>query len=106
MAYNKRLAKPLLVITVTDGEPSDKPADKIFSVIQECVNQMSRAGYGPHAVAFQFAQVHAVMMRGFVVQLVCLVVTLLFVRPGLALEQGSGRSCQQSPAAATPKRWS
>lgn len=57
MAYNKRLAKPLLIITVTDGEPSDNPRDKIFTVIHECVQQMARAGYGPHAVAFQFAQV-------------------------------------------------
>lgn len=57
MAYSKRLAKPLLIITVTDGEPSDNPRDKIFTVIHECVQQMSRAGYGPHAVAFQFAQV-------------------------------------------------
>lgn len=57
MAYNRRLAKPLLIITVTDGEPSDKPMDKIFSVILDCVQQMTRAGYGPHAVAFQFAQV-------------------------------------------------
>jgi len=57
MAYSRRLAKPLLVVTVTDGEPSDKPADKIFSVIQGCVARMSQAGYGPHAVAFQFAQV-------------------------------------------------
>lgn len=60
MAYSKRLAKPLLIITVTDGEPSDRPADKIFSVILECVQQMSRAGYGPHAIAFQFAQVRSV----------------------------------------------
>lgn len=45
------------VFAVTDGEPSDKPPDKIFSVIRECVEQCTRLGYGPHAVAFQFAQV-------------------------------------------------
>lgn len=57
MAYNRRLAKPLLVITVTDGEPSDTPVDKIVSVIKECSKKMVSAGYGPNAVAFQFAQV-------------------------------------------------
>jgi uncharacterized protein YegL len=57
MAYNSRLTKPLLVITVTDGEPTDSPQDKIIDVIQECSRKMQGQGLGPHAVAFQFAQV-------------------------------------------------
>lgn len=56
MAYARQLAKPLLVITITDGEPSDKPQDKIVSVIQECRARLAPR-YGPNAVAFQFAQV-------------------------------------------------
>jgi uncharacterized protein YegL len=56
LAYNRALAKPLLVITITDGEPSDKPQDKIVSVIQECRARLA-SRYGPNAVAFQFAQV-------------------------------------------------
>jgi hypothetical protein len=56
MAYSRALAKPLLVITITDGEPSDKPQDKIVSVIQECRARLAPR-YGPNAVAFQFAQV-------------------------------------------------
>lgn len=51
MAYSKRLAKPLLIITVTDGEPSESPKDKIVGVIKECNKKV------PNAVAFQFAQV-------------------------------------------------
>jgi hypothetical protein len=57
MAYNKQLTKPLLVITVTDGEPTDSPKDKIVDVIQECSRKLHSRGLGPHAVAFQFAQV-------------------------------------------------
>jgi len=57
MAYSRRLAKPLLVITVTDGEPTDSPQDKIVSVIKECKKKMEAKGLGSHAVAFQFAQV-------------------------------------------------
>eukprot|EP00879_Flechtneria_rotunda_P002346 GHRR01002541.1.p1 GENE.GHRR01002541.1~~GHRR01002541.1.p1 ORF type:complete len:321 (+),score=109.78 GHRR01002541.1:331-1293(+) len=56
MAYNAHMNKPLLIITITDGEPSDKPQDKIISVIQEC-RQRLVGQYGPKAVAFQFAQV-------------------------------------------------
>lgn len=56
MAYRKALAKPLLIITITDGEPSDKPHDKIVSVIQDCRARLAPR-YGPSAVAFQFAQV-------------------------------------------------
>jgi len=56
MAYSRKLRKPLLVISVTDGEPTDNPNDKIVSVIKECKKKMEAKGYGPHAVAFQFAQ--------------------------------------------------
>eukprot|EP00775_Hariotina_reticulata_P010679 gene10679-10838_t len=56
MAYSRRLSKPLLVITITDGEPSDKPMDKIMTTIQEARARLTPQ-YGPHAVAFQFAQV-------------------------------------------------
>jgi hypothetical protein len=56
MAYSRALAKPLLVITITDGEPSDNPQDKIISVIQQCRSRLAPR-YGPNAVAFQFAQV-------------------------------------------------
>jgi hypothetical protein len=52
-----RPAKPLLVVAVTDGEPTDSPRDRIVSVIKTCVKHVGRLGLGPHAVAFQFAQV-------------------------------------------------
>eukprot|EP00878_Enallax_costatus_P001729 GHUV01001885.1.p1 GENE.GHUV01001885.1~~GHUV01001885.1.p1 ORF type:complete len:469 (+),score=162.03 GHUV01001885.1:143-1549(+) len=56
MAYEKQLNKPLLIITITDGEPSDKPKDKIIQTIIDAKNRLSGT-YGPGAVAFQFAQV-------------------------------------------------
>jgi len=57
MVYKHKLAKPLLVITVTDGEPSDSPKDKIVDVIRQCTKKVASQGLGPNAVAFQFAQV-------------------------------------------------
>jgi hypothetical protein len=56
MAYNKPLNKPLLIITITDGEPSDKPQDKIAQTILDARTLLA-GRYGPRAVAFQFAQV-------------------------------------------------
>jgi uncharacterized protein YegL len=57
MVYNNStMCKPLLVITITDGEPTESPRDKIASVIKDCRKRMA-ARYGPNAVAFEFAQV-------------------------------------------------
>jgi hypothetical protein len=57
MVYNNPcMSKPLLVITITDGAPTEHPRDKIASIIKDCRQQMA-ARYGPNAVAFQFAQV-------------------------------------------------
>lgn len=56
MAYKRQLQKPLLIITITDGEPSENPKNKVVQVIQECRRRLA-GQYGPKAVAFQFAQV-------------------------------------------------
>jgi hypothetical protein len=66
MAYSKRLAKPLLIITVTDGEPSETPKDKIVDVIKECSKKV------PNAVAFQFAQVRGMTNSTLLSRLVTL----------------------------------
>lgn len=51
------LPKPVLVVTITDGEPTNEPTQKIFSVIKNVKKVTSRSRYGPKAVAFSFAQV-------------------------------------------------
>eukprot|EP00882_Tetradesmus_deserticola_P004189 GHRQ01004425.1.p2 GENE.GHRQ01004425.1~~GHRQ01004425.1.p2 ORF type:complete len:222 (+),score=109.85 GHRQ01004425.1:165-830(+) len=56
LAGSGQLAKPVLVLTITDGEPTDNPRDLVVQVIKEARNRLS-AQYGPKAVAFEFAQV-------------------------------------------------
>ncbi|GAQ83863.1 hypothetical protein KFL_001650160 [Klebsormidium nitens] len=50
------LQKPVLVITITDGEPTDNPRDAILHTIAGAKRRLAPQ-YGPKAVAFQFAQV-------------------------------------------------
>ncbi|KAK9802946.1 hypothetical protein WJX72_005363 [[Myrmecia] bisecta] len=57
-AIKKRsLQKPLLVITITDGEPTFEAADMIFKVIKGAKAMAAESPYGPGAIAFEFAQV-------------------------------------------------
>jgi len=56
LAASGQLAKPVLIITITDGEPTDTPKDAVVQVIKEARNRLA-AQYGPKAVAFEFAQV-------------------------------------------------
>jgi len=46
----------LQLITITDGEPTNEPERKIFQVIKQVKDFMSRTPYGPKAIAFEFAQ--------------------------------------------------
>jgi hypothetical protein len=53
-----QLRKPVLVITVTDGQPSGEDRENVYRVIKDCLKalqQMPR--YGKGAVSYQFAQV-------------------------------------------------
>ncbi|KAF6254656.1 hypothetical protein COO60DRAFT_296043 [Scenedesmus sp. NREL 46B-D3] len=56
LASSGQLAKPVLVLTITDGEPTDNPRDLVVQVIKDARNRLA-AQYGPKAVAFEFAQV-------------------------------------------------
>lgn len=51
------MKKPVLIITITDGQPAgDEPnANAVFDTVRYAVQETSR--YGPGAVAFQFCQV-------------------------------------------------
>ncbi|GAQ84526.1 hypothetical protein KFL_001930040 [Klebsormidium nitens] len=55
-AQSGQLRKPVLVITITDGEPSDSPKDAILQVIRNARARLAPQ-YGKCAVVFQFAQV-------------------------------------------------
>lgn len=53
----RSMQKPILVITITDGEPTSEPESKIKKVIKTIKDYASKSSYGPGAVAFEFAQV-------------------------------------------------
>lgn len=52
-----RLEKPVLVITITDGQPAGEPHDSVANSIRYAVDEVSRSRYGRGAVSFQFTQV-------------------------------------------------
>ncbi|KAL9597395.1 MAG: hypothetical protein Q9179_004288 [Wetmoreana sp. 5 TL-2023] len=57
-ARNRQLQKPVLVITLTDGNPAGELENVIFEVIRYASNELSRMPqYGPGAISLQFAQV-------------------------------------------------
>jgi hypothetical protein len=51
------LQKPVLVITITDGQPAGEPLDSVAQGIRYTIDEVSRTPYGRGAVAFQFSQV-------------------------------------------------
>ncbi len=51
------LRKPLLVITITDGQPTEKPPNALENTIRMACTEVAKTRYGRGAVAFQFAQV-------------------------------------------------
>ncbi|RAL16095.1 putative transcription factor RfeF [Aspergillus homomorphus CBS 101889] len=52
-----RLQKPILIITITDGQPAGEPLDSVSNAIGYAVSEVSRTQYGQGAVSFQFSQV-------------------------------------------------
>ena len=54
---NRTMQKPVLVITITDGEPTSEPESKIVKVIKSIKQFAAKSQYGSGAVAFEFAQV-------------------------------------------------
>ncbi|KAI8810946.1 hypothetical protein BJ742DRAFT_164320 [Cladochytrium replicatum] len=56
-AYAGKLKKPVLIITITDGEPTQEPQDTIIKTIVGLKRPLSRTKYGGGAAAFQFSQV-------------------------------------------------
>ena len=54
---NRTMQKPVLIITITDGEPTSEPESKIVKVIKHVKQFAAKSQYGSGAVAFEFAQV-------------------------------------------------
>ncbi|KAI9803175.1 MAG: hypothetical protein M1825_001966 [Sarcosagium campestre] len=53
-----QLRKPVLVITITDGQPAGEPQNAVFEAIRFASAELSRLPqYGQGAISFQFAQV-------------------------------------------------
>ncbi|KAE8350816.1 hypothetical protein BDV28DRAFT_138393 [Aspergillus coremiiformis] len=52
-----RLQKPVLIITITDGQPAGEPLDSVANSIRYAVEEVSRTPSGRGAVSFQFSQV-------------------------------------------------
>jgi len=56
-ARSNQLSKPILVITITDGQPAGEDEGAVEEAILYASNELARTQYGPGAVSFQFAQV-------------------------------------------------
>ncbi|KAL8785087.1 MAG: hypothetical protein Q9213_003592 [Squamulea squamosa] len=57
-ARNRQLQKPVLVITVTDGQPAGEAINAVHETIRYASTELSRMPqYGTGAISFQFAQV-------------------------------------------------
>ena len=50
-----RLAKPVLIITITDGAPAGEDRYAIAKVIMNANRELKRTKYGSDAISFQFA---------------------------------------------------
>ena len=52
------MRKPVLVITITDGQPAGEPQGAVFDTIRYASDELARnPRYGKGAISFQFAQV-------------------------------------------------
>ena len=56
-ARSNQLRKPVLVITITDGQPAGEANGAVFDAIKYASNELARTHYGKGAISFQFAQV-------------------------------------------------
>lgn len=52
-----QMRKPLLIISITDGQPAGENANTLIETVQYAVQAAQRSQYGKGAVSFQFAQV-------------------------------------------------
>lgn len=56
-ARSGQLRKPILVITITDGQPTGESPSDVARIIKNASDELARGRFGKGALAFQFAQV-------------------------------------------------
>jgi len=56
-ARSGQLQKPILVITITDGQPTGESPSDVARIVTNASTELQRSRYGKGALAFQFAQV-------------------------------------------------
>ncbi len=56
-ARNGQLRKPILVITITDGQPTGESPSDVARIMKNASQELERSRHGKGALAFQFAQV-------------------------------------------------
>ena len=56
-AQSGQLRKPVLIITVTDGQPAGEDPNNVFQVIASVSKNLAETRYGKGAVSYQFSQV-------------------------------------------------
>ena len=56
-ARNGQLQKPILVITITDGQPTGESPSDVARTMKNASEELQRSRFGKGALAFQFAQV-------------------------------------------------
>ena len=56
-AKSNQLQKPVLVVTITDGQPAGEPQGAVYDAIKYTSDELARTRYGKGAISFQFAQV-------------------------------------------------
>ena len=56
-ARSGQLQKPVLVITITDGQPTGESPSDVAKIMKNASMEVERSRYGKGALAFQFAQV-------------------------------------------------
>jgi hypothetical protein len=56
-ARQGQMQVPVLIITITDGEPAGEDDDAIFRAIKDAADELSRTPLGAGAIAYQFTQV-------------------------------------------------
>jgi hypothetical protein len=57
-ARTGRLTKPVLVISITDGQPAGEPPNSLFDAVKNASSELAQMPrYGRGALSFQFAQV-------------------------------------------------
>lgn len=54
---SRSLQKPVLVIAITDGEPTGEPPNTVLNVVKGIKQLVSNSQYGPGAVGIEFSQV-------------------------------------------------